>query len=88
LESKTSQETEITRVRAYFDREYISQLGDQGFPALLAAEAFDRDGNLVKEFSLGGSSIKKVNGQYRLEKMKITNDKTDSETTLKFDMAP
>ena len=41
---------------------------------------------MIKKFSLHGSSFKKVNGRWRLEKMEIQNEKTDSHTVLKFDM--
>jgi hypothetical protein len=67
----------IARVKSFIDRES---------GGLLIAEASDTNGALVKEFSLHGSSFKKVNGQWRLEKMEIQNKKTGSHTVLKFDM--
>jgi hypothetical protein len=53
---------------------------------LLIAEGFDAQGHLIKEFSLHGSSFKKVNGHWRLEKMDIRSPKNHSQTELKFDM--
>lgn len=67
----------IARVKSFIDRES---------GGLLIAEASDTNGVLVKEFSLHGSSFKKVNGQWHLEKMEIQNKKTGSHTVLKFDM--
>ena len=79
LESRNPQGSGITRVRSYFDKES---------GGLLIAEAFDAGGQAAKKFSLHGSSFKKVNGHYRLEKMEISNRKTRSQTELKFDISP
>ena len=67
----------VARVKSYIDKESGS---------LLIAEACDAKGGLIKKFSLHGSSFKKVNGRWRLEKMEIQNEKTGSHTVLKFDM--
>ena len=52
---------------------------------LLIAEASDTNGALVKKFSLHGSSFKKVNGHWRLEKMGMRDYKKHSQTEMKFD---
>jgi hypothetical protein len=67
----------VASVKSFIDRES---------GGLLIAEASDTNGALVKKFSLHGSSFKKVNGQWRLEKMEIQNEKTGSHTVLKFDV--
>ena len=77
LESSNPQGGEIVRVKSDIDK-------DSG--GLLIAEAYDTRGHLVKEFSLHGSSFKKVNGRWQLEKMDIRNKKTGSHTELKFDL--
>jgi hypothetical protein len=86
LESVNERASEIVRVRSFIDKEYSGMLGSQGFPALLVVEGFDiHNKDVVKEFSLHGSSFKKVNGRYQLEKMEISNEKTDSQTVMRFD---
>jgi hypothetical protein len=77
LESLDPQGKSIVRVKSYIDKESNG---------LLIAEAYDATEHLVKDFSLGGSSFKKVNGHYRLEKMDIRDVKKHSRTELKFDM--
>ncbi len=79
LESRNPPGRGITRVKSYFDKES---------GGLLIADGYDGDGRVVKEFSLHGSSFKKVNGHWRLEKMEIRNRKTRSQTELKFDIKP
>lgn len=85
LESRNDRASEIVWVRSFIDQEYVGTIGSQGFPAILVAEAYDIRNKMVKEFSLHGSSFKKVDGQYRLQKMEISNYETGSETTMKFD---
>jgi hypothetical protein len=53
---------------------------------ILIAEAYDTAGKLMKEFKLG--SIRKVDGRYQLESMKMHNLRTGSESELKFDLKP
>jgi hypothetical protein len=77
LESSDPHGGEIVRVRSDIDKE---------FGAPLIADAYDAQGSLVKEYSLHGSSFKKVNGRWQLEKMEIRNKKTGSHTELKFDL--
>jgi hypothetical protein len=77
LESSDPQAREIVRVRSDIDKEF-------GGP--LIADGYDAAGNLVKEYSLHGSSFKKVHGRWQLEKMEIRNKKTSSHTELKFDL--
>jgi hypothetical protein len=77
LESGDPQGREIVRVKSDIDK-------DSG--GLLIADGYDAGGHLVKEFSLHGSSFKKVNGRWQLEKMDIRNKKTGSHTELKFDL--
>ena len=54
----------IVRVKSYIDKESN---------APILAEGYDARDHLVKEFSLRGSSFKKVNGHWRLEKMGISD---------------
>jgi hypothetical protein len=77
LESSDPQAREIVRVKSDIDKE---------FGAPLLADAYDAQGHLVKEYSLHGSSFKKVNGRWQVEKMEIHNKKTGSHTELKFDL--
>jgi hypothetical protein len=86
LESGNDRSRDIVRMKSYIDKEYSSNLGEQGFPALLVAEGYDSTGEMIKKFSLHGSSFKKVNGQYRLKKMEIENEKTGSQTTIEYDL--
>jgi hypothetical protein len=79
LESCNPRGGGITRVKSYFDKES---------GGLLIADAYDADGRAAKEFSLHGSSFKKVNGHWRLERMGIRNLKTRSQTEIKFDIEP
>ncbi|MGA2174353.1 MAG: outer membrane lipoprotein-sorting protein [Verrucomicrobiota bacterium] len=79
LESRNPQGGGITRVKSYFDKE-------SGGP--LMADGYDAEGHWVKEYSLHGSSFKKVNGHWRLEKMEIRNRKTRSQTELRFAIEP
>jgi hypothetical protein len=77
LESSDPPGGEVVRVRSDIDKE---------FNAPLIAVGYDAGGGVVKEFSLHGSSFKKVNGRWQLEKMDIRNKKTGSHTELKFDL--
>ncbi len=77
LESSDPQGREIVRIKSYIDKEF-------GGP--LVVEAYDARGRIVKKYSLHGSSFKKVNGHYHLEKMDISNKKTGSHSELKFDL--
>ena len=79
LECGNRQGQGITRVKSYFDKES---------GGLLIADAWDAQGRLVKEFSLHGTSFKKVNGHWRLEKMEINNRRIHSRTEIKFDIEP
>ena len=51
---------------------------------ILRAEAYDQKTNLVKEFLVG--PVKKVNGQWQLQDMKMILPKTRHETELQFDL--
>jgi hypothetical protein len=53
---------------------------------ILLAQAFDAKGNKLKEFAPGDFSKSKATGQWQLGKMQITNFKTDSTTTVRFDV--
>jgi hypothetical protein len=77
LESANPQGREFVRVRSDIDKE---------FGAPLVAVGYDARGRVVKEYSLHGSSFKKVNGRWQVEKMDIRNKKTGSHTELKFDL--
>jgi len=78
LESSDPKAGEIVRVKSYIDKE-------SGGP--LIADGYDAEGHLVKEYSLHGSSFKKVNGRWQVEKMDIRNKKTGSHTELKLDLS-
>ncbi len=77
LESHNPQGKKIVRVKSWIDKESNG---------LLIAEAYDAKNSLIKEFSLGGSSFKKVNGVFQLKKMTIRSPKEKSETVLEFNL--
>jgi hypothetical protein len=79
LESRNPNGKKIVRVKSWIDKESNGPL---------IAEAFDAENKLVKEFSLGGSSFKKVNGVFQLKKMTIRSPREKSETVLEFDLPP
>ena len=66
-----------SRVVAWLDKE-------TGGPIL--AEAYGRDGRLLKEFSI--RSFKKVEGRWQLEEMEIRDVRKRSRTRLEFDFSP
>jgi hypothetical protein len=55
---------------------------DQESGGVLIAEAYDRAGKILKDFNV--RSVKKIEGQYQLQEMEITNDQTHSRTQLEF----
>ncbi|MEN9573650.1 MAG: hypothetical protein RL514_1505 [Verrucomicrobiota bacterium] len=57
---------------------------DQDTLGIVAAEAYDTRGKLMKEFE--PKRFQKVNGQWRLKEMEIRNEQTDSRTSLIFDV--
>ena len=67
----------ISRVKTWIEKES---------GGILIAEFYDAKNTLVKEFSLSGSSFKKINGKYQLEKMEIRSPRAGSETVLKFNL--
>jgi len=67
----------VVRVLSYIDQETAG---------LLIARAYDANGKLVKQFSLHGSSFKKVNGHWHLEKMDLHDYKANLQTEWKFDI--
>ena len=69
----------LTRVRSFIDK----QSG-----GIILADAYDAAGRIVKEFSLHGSFFRKVRGQWRLEKMEMTDKQKHSQTILQFDTSP
>ena len=79
LESANPVAKEVVRVKSWIAKEAEA-------PAILVAEAFDAKGKQVKEFTISGGGLRKVNGQYQLEEMKIRNYKTGSQTILKFNL--
>jgi hypothetical protein len=76
LESRNPEAKSIAHGKSYIDKESNG---------VLIADGFDPQEHLVKEFSLHGSSFKKVNGHWRLENMDIRDYKKHSRTELKFD---
>jgi len=77
LESINPDAPLVVRVKSWVEKES---------GGLLIAEAYDRNKKMVKEFSLAGSSFKKVNGRWQLKKMKISSPQAKSETVLEFDL--
>ncbi len=77
LESLNPGAPSVVRIKSWIEKE------SGGF---LVVEAYDRNKRMVKEFSLGGSSMKKVNGRWQLKKMKISSPQAKSETILEFDL--
>jgi hypothetical protein len=77
LESRNPAGRQVVRVRSDIDQES---------GGLLIATGYDTNSRAIKDFSLSGSSFKKVNGHWRLEKMEIRNHKLKSQTELKFDI--
>ncbi|MEJ0088639.1 MAG: outer membrane lipoprotein-sorting protein [Limisphaerales bacterium] len=57
---------------------------DKETGGILQAEAYDKNGEPLKEFS--PKSFKKVNGQWQLQEMEIRNVQTGSRTRLEFDL--
>ena len=57
---------------------------DKESGGILAAEAYDFNGKLLKEFE--PKSFKKINGQWELQEMEIRNVQTGSRTRLEFDL--
>lgn len=57
---------------------------DQDTLGIVAAEAYDTRGKLMKTFQ--PKTFKKVNGQWQLKEMEIINEQTDSKTSLIFDV--
>ena len=75
LESSLPGAAGYVRVRSWIDLEHRQPL---------IAEAYDAQGNLVKEFSVG--SVKKVDGVWQLKDMEITNEREGTLTRLEFDL--
>ena len=75
LESVSPEEGAYGRVLTWLDK-------DSGAPIL--AEAYDRRGKLLKEFSI--KSVRKVNNQYLLQEMQIRNLQTGSRTRIEYDL--
>jgi len=53
---------------------------------ILLAEAFDAKGNKIKVFEPGDFSKSKATGQWQLGKMQISDSRTGSTTTVRFDV--
>lgn len=74
LESTTTDpQAPYVRVRSWIDLEHLQPL---------VAEAYDRQGNLVKEFSVG--SVRKVDGNWELKDLEMDGEKAGSQTKLEF----
>lgn len=77
LESSRSSGTNgMVRLKSWIDR-------DSG--AILVAEGYDAAGKMVREFSLSGASVVKVDGVYQLKQMSIRTP-GKSQTVLEFDL--
>lgn len=77
LDSRNSKGREIVRVKSWIDKESNG---------ILVAEAMNAKNSIVKEFNLHGSSFKKVNGRWQLERMDISSPRKETQTTLKFNL--
>lgn len=77
LESRNPKAGEMVRVKSWIDKESNG---------VLVAEGYNAKDELVKKFSLSGSSFKKIKGRWQLEKMTIYSPKKKSETVLQFDL--
>jgi hypothetical protein len=66
----------MVRLKSWIDRES---------GAILVAEGYDADGKMIREFSLSGSSMVKVDGRYQLKQMSIRTP-GKSNTVLEFDL--
>ncbi len=74
LESATTDSSSpYVRVRSWIDLEHLQPL---------IAEAYDAQGNLVKEFSVG--SVRKVEGNWELKDLEMVGEKSGSQTKLEF----
>jgi hypothetical protein len=82
LQSVNPNAAQFVRIKSFIDKESL----EKGAPGILVAEAFDANNKPVKDFSLHGSSFKKINGRWVLERMEMHNSKTRSQTVLKFDL--
>lgn len=77
LESRRTGGTNgLVRLKSWIDRES---------GAILVAEGYDAAGKMVREFSLSGSSVVKVDGVYQLKQMSIRTP-GKSQTVLEFDL--
>lgn len=77
LDSRNPKGKEIVRVKSWIDKESNG---------ILVAEAMNEKNSTVKEFNLHGSSFKKINGRWQLERMDIRSPRKDTQTTLKFNL--
>ena len=77
LESSRPPGSGIARVRSFIDK----QSG-----GIILADAYDAGGAIIKEFSLHGSFFRKVHGQWRLEKMEMSDKRKHSQTIIQFDI--
>lgn len=62
---------------------------DQEHRGILRVEAFDGEGRLTKEFSIGSfTKVKSPNGEvhWQLKSMEIRNEQTDARTRIEFDL--
>jgi hypothetical protein len=58
---------------------------DNESDGIVMAQAYDRKGNLLKQFI--PKKVKKVEGQWQLEEMEIDNVQTNSSTRVDFDLS-
>ena len=69
------------RVVSWID---IDSVREAGQPAIIHADAYDANRQLLKEFD--PQKIKKVSGQWQLRQMEMYNVKTRSSTIIEFDL--
>lgn len=78
LESRPAQTNLYSRVLSWIDQESRAQ----GQPGLIMAEAYGRDGKLLKEFEIKG--MKEVAGRWQVREMELRNRQTKGSTRLEF----
>jgi hypothetical protein len=78
LQSSPGQANAYSRVLSWIDQESRAQ----GAPGVIMAEAYDRNGKLVKEFEVRG--MKEVGGRWQVREMELRNRQTKTATRLQF----
>ena len=78
LESRPAVTNFYSRVLSWIDQESRAE----GQPGLLLAEAYDAQGNLLKEFEI--KDFERVNGRWEVRELEIRNVRAKTSTRLRF----